>query len=309
MSLPVAPSPSADRVLDPSPSPSDRIRLALPKGRMKESLFELMSAAGVRVSESSRGYRPRVGLAGFEAKILKPQSVIQMLQAGSRDAGFAGADWVAELDAGELVEVMDLGLDPVRLVAAAPRELLDAEGRLPTDRRLVVASEMERLTRRWIESRGLNAVFVRSFGATEVFPPEDADCIVDITQTGSTLEANRLTIIDTLLTSSTRLYASPAAMADSGKRARIEQLALLLDSVLEARRRVMLALNVSKASLERVLAELPCMREPTVSPLSHDAGYAVSSAVLREELARVIPRLKQAGATDLVVTQPSQILR
>ncbi|TVQ61659.1 MAG: ATP phosphoribosyltransferase [Phycisphaerales bacterium] len=294
--------------MTPTAAP-DTVRLALPKGRMKDSLFDLMGAAGVKVTESSRGYRPRLALEGFDAKILKPQSVIQMLQAGSRDVGFAGADWVAELDATGLVEVMDLGLDPVRLVAAAPSDLLDAGGNLPTDRPLLVASEMERLTTRWIESRGLNAVFVRTYGATEVFPPEDADCIVDITQTGSTLEANRLTIIDTLLTSSTRLYANEGAMANPVKRERIEHLALLLRSVLEARERVMLALNVASESLERVLAALPCMREPTVSPLSHDAGYAVSSAVPRADLARVIPILKQAGATDLVVTQPSLIVR
>lgn len=295
--------------MTPAPTPENTVRLALPKGRMKDSLFTLMRDAGVRVTESSRGYRPRVGLEGFDAKILKPQSVIQMLQTGSRDVGFAGADWVAELGATELIEVLDLGLDPVRLVAAAPSDLLNARGELPTDRRLVVASEMERLTRAWIERRGLNAVFVRTYGATEVFPPEDADCIVDITQTGATLEANRLTIIDTLLTSSTRLYASPGAMESPSKSARIEQLALLLGSVLEARSRVMLALNVTRDALERVLGALPCMREPTVSPLSHDAGYAVSSAVPREDLARVIPLLKQAGATDLVVTQPSQIVR
>ena len=149
-----------------------------------------------------------------------------MLELGSRDVGFAGADWVEEMRA-DVVELLDTELDPVQVVAAAPRVLLDSN-ELPA-RRLVVASEYERLTRDWIGSRGLDAEFVRSYGATEVFPPEDADVIVDNTATGSTLRANDLVVVDTLVSSSTRLYASPAAMADPGKKIRIEDLRLLLE--------------------------------------------------------------------------------
>ena len=286
------------------------LHLALPKGRMHDGVVALLADAGIRVSASARGYRPTLSLPGVEAKILKPQNIIEMLDLGSRDVGFAGADWVAELGA-NVVEILDTGLDRVRVVAAAPRQILD-NGRLPR-RPLVVASEMERLTRAWIASRDLDAKFVRSYGATEVFPPEDADCIVDIAASGATLAANGLEIVDELLTSSTRLYASRAAMADNAKRAAINDLALLIHSVLEARTRVMLEVNVNAERLEAVVAILPCMRQPTISPLHGGActdsrAFAVKAAVPRERLPRLIPAIRQAGGTDLVISPIAQVV-
>ncbi|MBI1849968.1 MAG: ATP phosphoribosyltransferase [Planctomycetes bacterium] len=281
------------------------LRLALPKGRMQEGVFALLADAGIHVRASLRGYRPTLSLPGVETKILKPQTIVEMLHLGTRDVGFAGADWVAELDA-RIETVLDTGMDPVRLVAAAPSALL-AGGRLP-DRPLVIASEYERLTRQWIATRKLRATFVRSYGATEVFPPEDADCIVDNTATGSTLRENGLEIVDELMTSSTRLYASAAALADSARREAIDRIVLLARSVLEARRRVMLEVNVSPENLEAVVAALPCMREPTISPLHGNAGYAVKAAVPRADLVRVIPAIKACGGTDVVVTALAQIV-
>lgn len=289
----------------PTDTQAARVRLGLPKGRMQDGISGLLAEAGVDVRQSARGYRPSVSLPGFEAKILKPQNVVEMLHVGSRDVGFAGADWVAELGA-EVVELLDTGMDPVRVVAAAPTALL-VDGRLPPGR-LVVASEYQRLTRRWIEERSLDAAFVRSYGATEVFPPEDADCIVDNTSTGATLVDNGLEIVDELMRSSTRLYAHPAAMADPGRRSAIEDLVLLLRSVLEARRRVMVEVNVTPAALEALIAVLPCMREPTISRLHGDTGFAVKAAVPRADLAVVIPRLKASGGTDIVVSRLSQIV-
>ncbi|MCG3125927.1 MAG: ATP phosphoribosyltransferase [Phycisphaerae bacterium] len=284
---------------------STALRLALPKGRMHDEVLALLADAGIRLRAGSRSYRPTISLPDCTVKILKPQNIVEMLEIGSRDVGFAGADWVAELDA-RLVELLDTRLDPVRLVAAAPVGLLH-DGALPR-RRLLIASEYERLTRDWIARRGLDATCVRSYGATEVFPPEDADLIVDNTATGATLAANGMTIIDVLMASSTRLYAHPAALDDPPRRARIDALVLLLNSVLEARRRVMLEVNVSAANLEAVVAALPCMREPTIAPLHGDAGYAVKAAVPRDDLPVLIPALRARGATDLVVTQPSQIV-
>lgn len=281
------------------------LKLALPKGRMQDQIFTLLAEAGISARVSLRGYRPQLSLPGLDAKILKPQNVVEMLAAGSRDVGFAGADWVSELQA-DLVEVLDTGLDAVRLVAAAP-EALVAEGRLD-DRPFVVASEYERLTRRWIESRGYAARFVRSYGATEVFPPEDADCIVDITASGETLRAQGLVIFDELARSSTRLYAGRAALADPVRRAAIDRLVLLLRSVLEARARVMLEVNVDGASLQRVIGVLPCMREPTIAPLHAGAGFAVKAAVPRSLLPVIVPEIKAQGGTDIVVTQLSQII-
>jgi ATP phosphoribosyltransferase len=290
---------------DPSTPPAP-LELALPKGRMQEGVFALLAEGGVKVRLGARGYRPTLSLEGVQAKLLKPQNIVEMLLAGSRDAGFAGADWVAELGATDLVELCDTGLDPVRLVAAAPQDLV-VDGRLPGGS-IRVASEYERLTRAWIAGRGLDARFVRSFGATEVFPPEDADCIVDNTATGETLAANGLVIVDELMRSSTRFYASPRAMDDPARRARIEDLVLILRSVLDARARVMVEVNVGPDDLDAVVAVLPCMREPTIARLHGSGGYAVKAAVRRDQLARVIPAIKARGGTDIVVMPLSQLV-
>lgn len=286
------------------------LKLALPKGRMQEGVAALMADAGIKLRAGSRGYRPHVSLAGVEAKILKPQTIVEMLRVGSRDVGFAGADWVEELGAtGELVELLDTEMDPVRLVAAAPVELL-VDGQLPRalGRPLIVASEYRALTQRWIAAQGLDARFVYSWGATEVFPPEDADCIVDNTATGATLVANGLEIVGELMRSSTRFYAHPGALRDPAKKALVDQFVLLLGSVLSARKRAMLEVNVSAECLEAVCAALPCMREPTISPLHGGAGYAVKAAVPRGDLPRLIPELKARGGTDIVVSALGQIV-
>jgi ATP phosphoribosyltransferase len=282
------------------------LRIGLPKGRMEHSVLTLLAEAGIGVRASARGYRPGICLPDTEAKLLKPQNVVEMLAAGSRDVGFAGHDWVTELGA-DLVELLDTGLDPVRVVAAAPEALLDGNGALPRQA-LVVASEYERMASRWVSARGIAATVVRSYGATEVFPPEDADVIVDNTATGATLEANDLRIIDVLLESSTRLYANPRALDVPERRGRVEDLVLVLRSVLDARRRVMLEVNASAACLDAVVAALPAMRRATVSPLFGNNGYAVKAAVPREALPQLIPVIKAAGGTDLVVSRLSQIV-
>lgn len=281
------------------------IHLAVPKGRMEAGVFNLLSAAGIELHVGQRGYRPVLSLPGFEVKLLKPQNIVEMLAAGSRDVGFAGADWVAENQA-DLVELLDTGIDPVRIVAAASEGLLEA-GALPTTH-LVVASEYERLAKGWIADRSLDASFVHSYGATEVFPPEDADIIVDNTATGETLAANGLVIVDELLLSSTRLYASQGAIADPGKKTAIDGLVLSLRSVLEARKRAMLELNASLEDLDAIIDALPSMREPTVAMLHGGSGMAVKAAVPRGDLPRLIPLLKQLGATDIAVSKLEQIV-
>lgn len=281
------------------------IRFAIPKGRMYDGVSKLMQEAGISIRTSSRDYRPSISLQGFDVKILKPRAIIEMLDIGARDLGFAGADWVAE-DNADLIELLDTGMDRVRLVAAVPEqsdedELLNRAGAL-------VASEYVNITKRWIEQRGFNVKLIRSYGATEVLPPEDADCIVDNTATGSTLSANALRIIDELMISTTRIYASKTAMKNKEKRRQIERFVLLIRSVLEARKRVMLELNVSKSDLESVVAVLPCMRQPTVAPMHNADGFAVKVAVLRDQLTEVIPLIKERGGSDIIVTQPEQIV-
>ena len=280
------------------------IKLALPKGRMEKGVLDLLAGAGVQLTASSRQYRPLLSLTEFETKILKPQNIVEMLHLGSCDIGFAGADWVAELKA-DLVELLDTSLDPVRLVAAAPESLLE-DGRLP-NRALVVATEYPNLTEQWILRHEISARVVRSYGATEVFPPEDADCIVDNSASGLTLKANQLVIVDQLMTSSTRLYANPKTLECHEKREGIERLVLILESVLEARKRVMLEVNVGAAQLESVISILPCMRTPTIAPLYKDNAYAVRAAVPRSSLPNLIPAIKASGGTDIVVSSLSQI--
>jgi ATP phosphoribosyltransferase len=286
--------------LEPGP-----LRLALPKGRMEQGVLALLSEAGIRVTPSARGYRPHLSVPNAEAKVLKAQNIVEMLALGSRDVGFAGADWVAELGV-DVIELLDTGLDPVRIVAAAPSDLL-VDGALPR-RRLVVASEYERLARRWIAERGQDDELVRSHGATEVFPPEDADVIIDNTASGATLAANGLAITGEIMASSTRLLASPAALENRARRGRIEDLTLVLRSVLEARKRVMVEVNASPETLAAIVRVLPCMRQPTVSPLYGDSGYAVKAAVPRDQLPTLIPALKAAGASDIVVSPFAQIV-
>ncbi len=297
----------------PPINPADEtgtVRLGLPKGRMQKAVNELLSEAGIHVREDPRGYRPDLSLPGFEVKLLKPQNIVRMLHHGSRDLGFAGADWVVESGA-NLVELLDTGLDPVRLVAAAPPDRLH-DGRLmaPDDQgdNLIIASEYESVTRQWIERCELPAEFVRSYGATEVFPPEDADCIVDNTATGATLRENGLVIFDELMRSSTRLYANPQVLEDGPRREAIDRFVVLVRSVLEARQRVMLEVNVGADQLESLINALPSMREPTVSPLHGESGYAVKSAVPRARLPQVIPALKACGGTDIIVSPVGQIV-
>lgn len=303
------------------------LRLGLPKGRMQAEVVRLMDEAGLPVRSDERGYRPQVGSSPaqlidgatttvFEAKFLKPQNIVEMLANGSRDVGFAGADWVRELKL-DLVELLDTGFDPVKIVAAAPAALVE-NGKIRADVRsgtvgrgrtgLVVASEYESIARQWMSATLPDGQFLRSYGATEVFPPEDADVIVDNCATGQTLKANGLLIVDEVMRSSTRLYASREALEDPARRESAEAFVLLLRSVLEARSRVMLDLNVSLDNLEAVTAILPCMRSPTVSPLDGGQAFAVRVAAPRSMLAHLIPEIKKRGGTDIIVSQLNQIV-
>lgn len=290
----------------PTRNPALPLRLALPKGRMQEGVFRLLADAGLPIRVDERSYRPRTSLDGIDAKLLKPQNILHMLGAGLRDLGFAGRDWVEELGV-EVEEILDTGLNPVRIVAAAPAALL-VDGQVPTTGKVVIASEYESLTKAWVERRGLQAEFVRSYGATEAFPPDDADIIVDNAATGSTLRAHGLVVVDELMQSSTRLYASRRALSSPPLARAIEDFALLVRSALDARARVMLELNCPPGALESLVAALPCMRTPTVSPLHGGLGFAIKAAVPRLELARLVPALKSLGATDLVVTEISQLV-
>lgn len=281
------------------------LTLALPKGRIMEQTLRLLADAGLRVQNNGRSYRPWVSDPTVEAKYLKPQNIPRLVELGAHDCGFTGYDWLVETGA-DVVEVLDTGLDPVRLVAAAPEGLGSRLGSL--GRPVVVASEFESLARRFANERGWPHVFIRTYGATEVFPPEDADLILDLTATGTTLRENRLEIVEEVLSSSTRFVASRRAYADPDKRARIEALGMLLRAVLDARQRVLVEVNVTADRLEPVVALLPAMKSPTIQPLFGGHGYAVKAAVLRSELPRVVIELRQAGASDLIAYALEQVI-
>jgi len=270
-----------------------KLKLVLPKGRIHDGVVGLLEDSGIRLSTCGRQYTPRSSDGEIEIKIMKPQNIAQLIELGSHDAGFTGHDWIVETGA-RVAEVMDLGLDRVKIVAAAAAQ----EGF--AGKKIVVASEYENISRRYLAAKGYDYHFLRTYGATEAYPPQDADMIIDNTMTGQTLAEHGLAIVDILLESSTRFIACEAALADGWKREKIEELKMLFDSVLNARRRVMLEMNVPKERLEEIVRALPCMRAPTVSALYRDLGYAVKAAVPKEDASKLILKLKRLGATDIL---------
>jgi ATP phosphoribosyltransferase len=273
----------------------EKIRLLIPKGRIFDNISRLFSEAGFPIALSDRTYRPDLGADWIDAKIMKPQNVGELLELGSHDAGFTGVDWIRESGA-DVQEVMDLGFDKVRIVAAVPQDYDEAKLR---SKKLVVATEYVNIAEAWLKSSGYQYRILRTYGATEVFPPDDADMIIDNTSTGQTLKDNGLKIIATLLESSTRFVASHSALANPEKKSRIEELVMLFRAVLVGRERVMLEMNIPKEHFES-LASLPAMRSPTVASLYGDAGFAVKIAVKKHEVPDIIPKLKKLGALDIV---------
>jgi ATP phosphoribosyltransferase len=274
----------------------EKLRILIPKGRIYENVARLFADAGFGITLADRTYRPAMPVDWLDAKIMKPQNVGELLELGSHDAGFTGVDWIRE--SGAVVdEVMDLGFDRVRIVAAVPAELDDEALRR---KKIVAATEYVNLAGAWLAGNGFDYRIVRTYGATEVFPPDDADMIIDNTSTGQTLRDNGLRIVATILESSTRFVASKAALANHEKRGRIEELAMLFKAALDGRERVMLEMNVPRDAFPALVAGLPAMRSPTVAPLYGDSGYAVKIAVKKSEVRDLIPRLKRLGAGDIV---------
>ncbi|MDR2951750.1 MAG: ATP phosphoribosyltransferase [Treponema sp.] len=273
----------------------EKLKILIPKGRIFDNVAQLFADAGYPITLADRTYRPSLGADWLDAKIMKPQNVGELLELGSHDAGFTGMDWIRESGA-DVEDILDLGFDKVRIIAAVPQDY--SEGKLRS-KKLVVATEYVKLAEAWLKSSNYDYRILRTYGTTEVFPPDDADMIVDNTASGQTLKDNGLKIIGTLLESSTRFVVSRAALANAQKRGRIEELAMLFRAVLDGRDRVMLEMNIPKDRFD-ALASLPAMRSPTVAPLYGDAGYAVKIAVKKSEVAELIPKLKQLGALDIV---------
>lgn len=272
------------------------LRILIPKGRIYDNIEKLFAESGFPITLAERTYRPNMGVSWLDAKIMKPQNVGELLEIGSHDAGFTGTDWIRESGA-DVTEILNLGFDKVRIVAAVPLEFNEADLK---KKKIVVATEYVRIAERYLRSGGYDFRIVRTYGATEVFPPDDADMIIDNTATGQTLRENGLKIIETLLESSTRFFASKAALNDDEKRREIEELAMLFKAVIEARSRVMLEMNVGEAYYSKLIADIPAMRSPTIMPLHAGGGYAVKIAVRKNEVPELLPKLRRLGATDIV---------
>ncbi len=283
------------------------LKLGIPKGSLQDATVQLFARAGFNIYVNPRSYFPAIDDPEIECMLIRAQEMARYVADGVLDAGLTGLDWVAEQaeanGRGPVVPVADLvyakqSYGKVRWVLAVPedskvRTVRDLEG-------ATIATELVRVTQAWFDRQGVRVHVEFSWGATEVKPPMLADAIVEATETGSTLRANRLRIVETVIESNTQLIANPAALDDTWKRMRLENLALLLRAAIEAHGRVGLMLNVERASLGEILGLLPALRQPTVSPLADDGWVAVNT-ILEEKTARdLIPRLKAAGGQGIV---------
>jgi ATP phosphoribosyltransferase len=289
------------------------LSLALPKGSLEEQTMLLFAQADLEVKRSSREYNPTIADERIsKVKILRPQEIPLYVQDGHFDLGISGHDWVTESGA-DVVEVAELpyaktGTGVIKVVLAVPDESpIRVAADIPSGSR--IATELPNVTRTYFERLGLPVEVVFSYGATEAKVPELVDALVDLTETGSTLRRNGLRIVDTLMTSTTRLLANRTAWEDPDKRSAIDELRTLLLGVIEARGRVMLSMNVAEDRLEGLIAMLPAMKNPTVSKLYGSAFLSVTTVVDKATVNVLIPRLKSAGAQDILEIAISKIVR
>ncbi|MCK4327626.1 MAG: ATP phosphoribosyltransferase [Candidatus Diapherotrites archaeon] len=274
------------------------IKVVLPKGRLFKEVVKLLGEAGYTLKGTERSYRPAINDPEIEVKIMKARNIPKLVELGSHDLGITGYDWVVENKA-DVAELLDLGYGRVRLVAAVPKNGCKSIQGLK-GKKVVAASEYRSITEQYLEENGIEYEFIQSFGATEVFPPEDADIIIENIETGETLKQNNLAVIGTLMESSARLIANKESLEDGRKKKKIEDITMLINSALIARERVFLEMNVSEEKLEAVCKLLPAMKSPTISKLYSDEGYAIKAAVKKNDVPALIPKLKQAGATDIL---------
>jgi ATP phosphoribosyltransferase len=285
-----------------------KLKLGIPKGSLQDSTIQLFQRAGFTIYVSSRSYFPSVDDPELECMLIRAQEMARYVCDGVLDAGLTGQDWIAEHRLGgdsrhSLSSIADLiyakqSFGKVRWVLAAPE---DSRFRKPTDLAgATIATELVRVTRSYFDALHVDVNVEFSWGATEVKPPVLADAIVEATETGSTLRANRLRILDTVMESNTQLIANDAALADPWKRTKIENIALLLRAAIEAQGRVGLMLNVRRVDLERVLALLPALQRPTISSLSDEEWVAVNTIIEEKTVRDLIPRVKAAGGQGIV---------
>ena len=296
------------------------LKLGLPKGSLQDATVQLLARAGFNVYVSSRSYYPSIDDPEIQCMLIRAQEMARYVSDGILDAGLTGQDWIAEHAAArasaartsDVVSVADLiyakqSFGNVRWVLAVPD---DSPFTSPADLAgKTVATELVRVTESYFNRIGVQVNVEFSWGATEVKPPVLADAIVEVTETGSSLRANRLRVIDTVMESHTQLIANHSSLADDWKRDKIESLALLMHAAIEAHNRVGLMLNVSREDLNGVLALLPALQRPTVSPLSQDNWVAVNTIIDERTVRDLIPRLKAARAQGIVEYPLNKIVR
>jgi ATP phosphoribosyltransferase len=279
-----------------------KLKLGIPKGSLENATIDLFRRAGFAITTSSRSYFPGIDDPEIECMLIRAQEMARYVEDGILDAGLTGRDWIEENEA-QVVPVADLiyakqSFGKVRWVLAVPESsgfhsVKDLDGK-------IIATELVATTRRYLASHGVKAKVEFSWGATEVKPPVLADAIVEVTETGSSLRANKLKIIDTVLESNTQLIANRSSWEDEAKRRKLEDIKMLLEGAINALGKVGLMLNVHKNDLEKVLGVLPALKRPTISHLSDEEWLAVNTIIDESTVRDIIPRLKQAGAQGIV---------
>lgn len=279
-----------------------KLRLGLPKGSLQEATFQLFKQAGFNLTVRSRSYFPTVNDPELEVVLMRAQEIPRYVSEGVLDAGLSGLDWILENEA-DVVEVADLVYskstsNPIRLVIAVANDsdihsVSDLNGKR-------IATELVRVTQKYLEENGVQASVEYSYGATEVKVPHLVDAIADITETGSSLKANNLRIIATVLESTTKLHANKKSWENPWKREKLQNLSVLLQGALRARSKVGLKMNVPGDKLETILDILPAMKQPTISQLVHSDWVAVEVILEERQVRDLIPALKRAGAHDII---------
>jgi ATP phosphoribosyltransferase len=279
-----------------------KLKLGIPKGSLENATVELFRKAGFQITTNSRSYFPAIDDPEMECMLIRAQEMSRYVENGALDAGLTGRDWVEENGAA-VRTVADLiyakqSFGKVRWVLAVPEaspfhSVKDLEGK-------VIATELVSATKRYLAANGVNAKVEFSWGATEVKPPTLADAIVEVTETGSSLRANKLRIIETVLESNTQLIANVDAWNDTFKRRKLEDIKMLLEGAINALNKVGLMLNVEKKNLEAVLSVLPALKKPTISHLSDEDWLAVNTILEESTVRSILPRLKDAGAQGIV---------
>lgn len=289
---------------------SNLLKLGIPAGSLQESTARLFEKAGYDITFSSRSYFPKIDDDEIECLLIRAQEMARYVEQGILDAGITGHDWVLETraDVEEICELVfsKVSRRPVRWVLCVPNDspvqsVADLEGKR-------IATEAVGLTKGYLEKHGVNAHVEFSWGATEVKPPKLADAIVEVTETGSSLRANNLRIVDEILQSTTRFIVNKVAYDDAWKKAKLDNIALMLQSCLAAEGKVGLMMNVPRTSLEKVLELLPALQKPTVAALS-DADWVDVNTIVEEKVVRtIVPQLKTVGAKGIVEYEINKVI-